>query len=243
MKVYIFRRHYLVLCSSVLAIILQACGASSSIIINDEYKGRQFDKVSLSVSLPRNEVFIENGDDVTDDLGEGDVYDVFLGFFKEHFTRALRRYSTFNTVKYLELRHGIYYDTNFIKQSYQISRHEMLSFNKPKQGKSIYFEKDSSEFILFIEGFKVHRISASPGVFMPGPIGSPGTHTGGSNAKLGYEFRFIVWDNPKGQSVYYGKVESQDDVGLFSMTIEDWKTNIDALAKEIVKKSPFKKIE
>jgi hypothetical protein len=224
----------------VLSLFLQACGATSSITIDKEYKGKHFEDVSITVSLPRNELVITNGDDVTDDLGDGDVYDVYRNFFNEQFAISLKKYSTFKNVVPLELKKGIYNDTNFTTQSYTIGKNGLLIFHVPK-GVPIYAENDSTRFILFIEGFKIYREQGTTGMFIPGAFGTAPSYTGGSNPKLGHQFRFIVWDNEFKKVVYYGEVTSEDDVGYFSMTKTDWKTNLDAIAKELVDKSPFRK--
>ncbi len=215
-------------------IITMFLGCSkSSIIIMPEYKGKKIRDVSLAIESFPNSILIDNEDDVTDDLGEGNPTEIYYNFFKKNFRYYVRHNSYFKRVDFVEFQEK----NNFEDVLLEINKKEKIKFKIPT--KDFVFGTDSLKhnFILFVKKLKIIRSAGQPGIPIVGANGIM-MMTGGSGPSLNKTLTFLLWDNNESKIVTYGKASSTTGFA-FAMTDGTWEHGINDLCKVLLKKSPF----
>lgn len=212
------------------AIFLSSCVPTT--VLMSSYKGKRMSGDKLAIVTLFSSPLIGNPDDVLDDLGDGVPEDLYMDFFNKNFDVDIKEYSHFEQV--------LFDSTNISDQlterELEINDKEKIRIAIPKDGDTIQMGSEP-DYILFMGDLNTARVVTQSAPMM----GANGAMTGGgSSQSLQHQTRFVIWNNAEGHLVYYGRIKS--DVGfLFAMTDNTWKSGIDALAREIFKKSPFYK--
>jgi hypothetical protein len=208
----------------ILLIIFCSCSNTTK-YLNKNYEDRTFTNPSLTVHIT-NGIHIQNKDDVTDDLGEGDPDEIFKEYFIKTVRQSLNYKSKFKNT-----------DIRFNKISFKKTKKNLE--HSSKKDESIYLELpegkiSEKDFALVLQSFGIHRLVTSSGYW------SNGIYNSSSNDDLTFTFDFYLWDNNENTLVSYGRGKSSSSVFL-AMGVGNWKSCIDSMINEIFSKTPFDK--
>jgi hypothetical protein len=217
--------------------------------VTKEYNGKAIRNASLIVKAPAPfQVFIDNADDVADDLGEGDEGVVYLQLLQTQIIKALKGQSTFSKITYKQaLKSGEYKP-----RAFSFAKNSLMLINMPTDGEKILFDKDSADYVLLLDSIHYCRdcgnlsdrivFRAERTIKWSDPNAPTMTFPGGMFEKRNYLYSlyFALWDNKAGRLVSYGIVEGEIST-TFGMTKSKWESSIDEIVEQIIQKSPFSK--
>ncbi len=180
----------------------------------------------VGVCLLPKTPYIDNEDDVTDDLGPGDPDEVFMNFFQEEFEFFVKDHFLINKLDFIE-----------IPESLMTERRDLILdgnvgeiFKIPMEGKTEEITKEYG-YVLFIQKYKIVRRTESS---YSGAMDGIST----SNSMLRHTGKILLWDVKNKEIVSYGKFVN--DVGfLFAMTKSDWIRSVDDIAHYIFDHNRF----
>ena len=204
-------------------------------VVSDEYKTQKFVEAHLAVkAIPSQLFFIENIDDVKDDIAkEGIPEEVFSLFFREEFGKAIQKYSTYNTVTFLANVDS----TKLERSEFHIDSKNTVNFNIPSIGFK-YNVPENCRFVLIFPALRIHRYGGKAPMFIPGPNG--GSFSGGEGPSLIFNIDYLLWDNVRSKPVSFGKLEINNPF-MLAMTKETWVSTINSLARAIIQGTAFEK--
>ncbi len=212
----------------VIAILYLTGCSTPTAILTKEYSSQKFTNKTVSIIQLFAKPWIDNEDDVLDDLGEGVPEEVYMSFFKQKLTNSFNNSNCFSRVNY----YGKYSGSGLVEQIFEISEKERMKILLPKEGEGITGDSLTSDFILFIDDLKVSRISGSAGFWT-------GNHySGGSFSTLFHELKFALWDNQNQMLASYGRINEECAIP-FGMTKDSWEMVIDGLVIKILEYCPF----
>jgi len=213
-----------------LVVFLGGCAPTKTIFINPQYENQAIQDASMGIDFPVNKLFIENTDDVVDDLGGGVADSVYHGWFESFFPAVLKKKSSLSTISFCQIP----YDNKFEQTTFAMNEKESFTVQIPKPGTRF---QDTSRFLLFIEGLKIYRVGPTSSAPMPGVTPS------GTWPKLTNELKFLIWDNEYGRALSYGKAASESDCVFFTMTKRNWEDVVRKIISQLVSNTPlFKKV-
>lgn len=219
----------------VIAFLILAGCHKSTIVQMPEYEGRNIRDVSLGiVEFPEN-IVIDNEDDVTDDIGEGDAIEVYYTFLKENLPAYFKQNSHFTKIDFIKLNQKEGFEDVLL----EINKDEKITFNVPPESFKLKPDSLNYDYLLFVKNLKIIRAPGQSGVWVMGPNGTS-TMTGGSGPTLDKTLKFYIWANDESKIVTYGKAISSTSF-LFAMTKGNWESGLQKLCINLLKESPFYK--
>lgn len=210
---------------------LVSCAPATQ-FISPEYEGKHFKGGTLAIVKPTGDaLYIENADDVADDLGKGKATEIYTAFFDSQIVRSVRMYSAFKKVAVDTPKNM----AEFERTTFTIGTDKTMEVALPAEGKPAVFD-NMYDYALIIGRLNIHRFAGQAGMYMPGPNG--GSFSGGKPAALVHNVTYAIWDNKAGKVVCYGQFASEASL-IFAMTRNTWEGGISGLAHTILTKSPF----
>jgi hypothetical protein len=204
--------------------------AGTVLKVMPEYKTMSVDKSKLGIALIRDNIAIDNGDDVNDDLGAGDYITVFADFFSAELMQQARKDGAFGEISVLDECK----QSKFGEVQQSLTPQETVILLKPSHE---FFQPENFPFVLVIDNVKVSRKQTS-GMTMMGANGTSST-TGGSD-KLVVTGTFSLWDNTAGKVVAFGKLNEKAGV-FIAMTKNTWLSMVKSVSKDIFIGKPYGK--
>jgi hypothetical protein len=200
--------------------------------VSPEYAGKKLQGGRLAIVKPTSDaLYIENADDVVDDLGKGNATEIYSAFLDSQVVQSIRMYGAFKKVRVAEPRNR----TEFERTTFTIGTDKTMEISLPAEGKPAAFDS-TFDFALIIGRLNVSRFAGQAGMYMPGPNGV--SFSGGSPAALVHDVTYAIWDNKAGKVVCYGQFSSQATI-IFAMTRNTWENGILGFTQTILSKSPF----
>ncbi|MBX7151967.1 hypothetical protein K1X84_10030 [bacterium] len=213
-------------------LVLIGC-APSTRFISPEYDGKTLvGKTIVITPLTDRNLFIENTDDVKDDLGDGNARSVYTSFFDSTMTQAVRKYARMRKVRIKDFNiQPVLESTTFT-----IGKDKTMEIALPQEGQTTEFDS-TYDFVLFIGRLDISRYAGQAGTWIPGPKGG-GSTVGGKSPALLHKVTYAIWDNEKGKIVCYGQFDAEASFA-FAMTRGTWVSAVETVAYLILEESPF----
>ena len=209
------------------------CSSNGRFVVQDYYTGLKFYDKTMAVVPVFESPSVANGEDVTDDFGEGVPEEVYMAVFKEHFPGYLEETSTVGS--------AFFYDGEISvplnEQLLEVSSMEQLRAQLPEEGKTLTFDSTSADFVLFIFELNTARTGTSSGKYSL----QTGEYEGGRFGNLQQAARFAVWDNVKGRLIMYGRAHKYVTVPL-NLSEAIWWEGMRGLADDMFSMGPFFKL-
>lgn len=212
--------------------------AGSVIKVMPEYSTMSVDKSKLGIVLMRENISINNPNDVGDDLGSGDPSKVFGDFFTGQFLPTAKTNSKFGEVFLIEDAQSAGFRT--INQ--EVAQDETVNLRVPANN---VISGESAPFVLVIDNISISRVKKAGTPMMAGGGGmgvGGGMMMGGSGGSdnLVLAGTFVLWDNTAGKIVSYGKIDEKAGVFL-AMTKNTWIAMVNNISSKIFIGKPYGK--
>lgn len=214
-------KHYILLQIIILGICFFGCSSQKAVIMSS-YEDKELTDKTLSIVKPLGNINIQNPDDVTDDLGEGDPKTVYFDFLKNKLLSAFRDNSYLNNIEYIDN----FQTSDFQEKVLSPAKDSNLTVFLPIENSRIAEIK--SEFVLFFYNIDLYRSKKIVGL------------QGQSLSVLNHKIEFVLWDNIIGSIVSYGILKEEEEI-MFGMDKIHWESVIEMTATDIIDFSLFQR--
>ncbi len=228
----------------VIMIALESCSPMGSTENPVLSKCSQFVNPGIAIWFPKRELHLKNGNDVTMNLGQGDSADVFYQFFYEQFSKELFHRTNFKKVVPSFL-YDVFYDKNFSLHTFVDGKEKEMKIYLPLNQTPMDAKSDSVQFTLFINSFKIWRISGrSKNTKHHADLGRDLEQSVGDSSgdRLAYTLSYSLMYNETNETVFSGKFGKFNDIPAEKNKLI-WESLVTSIVKEIFAKTPFYKKE
>jgi len=214
-------KRFILLQIFILSILFYGCSSQKAVIMSS-YKDKDLTDMTLSIVKPLGKINIQNPDDVTDDLGEGDPETVYFDFLKNKLLSAFKENSYLNNIEYIDNLQT----SNFQEKVLYPAKDSNFTAFLPIENSKI--SEIKSEFVLFFYNIDIYRSRKIVGL------------QGQSFRVLNHKIEFVLWDNVIGTIVSYGILKEEEEI-MFGMDKIHWESVIEMIATDIIDFSPFQR--
>jgi hypothetical protein len=206
--------------------------AATALKVMPEYKNMNVEKSRLGIILFRENMTINNRNDIAKNLGGGETKEIFHGFFTSHFREFAKEDSRFGKVTVIN---GC--DTaGFTKSTQFLSSDDSVQVRVPSKKACM---DDSVPFLLILDSFDISRERKSgTTVVTTGLYGTMAPRKVGASDNLILKGTFVLWDNLAGKIVSFGKINENKDV-LTGLTKQTWITAVESISSKIFNDTPY----
>jgi hypothetical protein len=231
----------------------------TEVAVMPAYKKVRLAGRSMAVYLPRQAITIQNTRDVPVSFGEGPPVERYWAFFQRQFPQYVMARSTLSSVSVHPALPGVPLRERLLP----LPSDALIKMNLPPDTSRITIDGERPDYVLFLDEVRVFRRGGRinpppitpevpdepddvPGARLPRTTREPRKEQEPEYdvglvevgfPKMVLQSVFVLWDNTQGQVVSYGDIS----VGEGGGDENPWTANLEALAGQIIKRSPFRK--
>ena len=227
---------------SIVLFFFQSCSPSSKVVMVNKFQEKEIFGKKLAVNIQKQDVSIEEKYKLNSFLGDGDLPGLLANYVASTLSVRTKYLTTFSKVSIAAIQIGSGMDNLFYLQMYPSSNGGALQIREPREGTFIPTGKDTVDYILFIDHFRIETDHNTESTTTPGPMGrgmGMSISIEPSMVKVYIKFQCYLWDNRAGRKAFYATIANSINNGkVFSGS--DLNSAIDKCLKDIFGDTPFK---